>query len=255
MKIATWNINSLRVRLPHVQRWLEQTNVDVLAVQEIKMENSNFPQDAFTQLGYHCQVNGQKTYNGVAIISRFAIEAVEMALPNFLDEQRRVIAATINNIRIINLYVPNGEAVDSPKYHYKLAWLQALHDYLIDQLKQHEKVVVLGDINIAPEDQDVHDPERWRGQVLFSESERHMLQKIIQIGFKDSFRLFPQAPKLFSWWDYRAVAFRRNAGLRIDHIFLNEKLAVACQSCVIDKEPRRWEQPSDHAPVVAELIC
>jgi exodeoxyribonuclease-3 len=251
LKVATWNVNSLKVRLPHILKWLEEEKPDVLALQEIKMETKNFPEDIFKEIGYPYSIaNGQKTYNGVAIISRLPLDEIEM--PD-LDEQHRIISATVNQIRIINIYVPNGEAVDSPKYQYKLNWLLKFKKYLSQQLKIYSKVIVLGDFNIAPSDEDVHDPKIWEGQVLFSSLEKNALTEIMNLGFIDSFRLFPQPEKSFTWWDYRMLAFRRNAGLRIDHILISEKLKLFCKTCVVQKEPRRWERPSDHVPVLLTL--
>jgi len=251
MKIATWNINSLRVRLPHILEWLDKTQPDVLALQELKMEDKDFPVEIFKKLNYHVSFSGQKTYNGVAVISRTAISDPDM--PD-IDEQRRILAVTVHqDIRVINIYVPNGEAVESQKYPYKLNWLGHLKNYLHHALAKYPKLVLLGDFNIAPEDQDVYEPDLWRDKVLFSEPEKKALKEIAELGLHDSFRLFPQAPKSYSWWDYRTMAFRRNFGLRIDHILVSEELKNSCEGCVIDKAPRAWERPSDHAPVVLTL--
>jgi exodeoxyribonuclease III len=253
MKLATWNVNSLKVRLPHVLDWLAANPVDVLCLQETKQQDSDFPQAALQAAGYNSVFNGQKTYNGVAILSREPGREVQTGIPDFADEQKRVIAATINDIRVVCVYIPNGQSIDSDKYQYKLAWLTALHDWLKQELTRYPKLVLLGDYNIAPEDRDVHDPIAWQGNVLVSEPERQQFKKLIQLGLHDSFRLFEQADKSYSWWDYRMMAFRRNHGLRIDHILISEPLAAQCKSCVIDKAPRKLERPSDHTPVVVEL--
>ena len=253
MKLATWNVNSLKVRLPHVLDWLAANPVDVLCLQETKQQDSDFPQDELQAAGYHSVFSGQKTYNGVAILSRAAVSDVQMGIPDFADEQKRVIAATIDSIRVVCVYVPNGQAVDSDKYQYKLGWLNALHDWLKQELTRYPKLVVLGDYNIAPEDRDVHDPVAWQGNVLVSVPERQQLRNLLQLGLRDSFRLFEQPEKSYTWWDYRMMGFRRNHGLRIDHILISEPLVSQCKSCVIDKAPRKLERPSDHTPVVVEL--
>ncbi len=253
MKIASWNVNSLRVRLPHVMSWLTQTGTAVIALQETKTRDEQFPLDEFTGAGFEAAFSGQKTYNGVAVIARDEPTAIVTDLPGFEDPQRRVLSATVGGIRVINLYVPNGQTVGSEKYDYKLRWLDALTDYLVDELDSHEHIVVLGDFNIAPEDRDVHDPKAWEGSVLCSEPERAALRRILDLGFVDTFRLFEQEEKTFSWWDYRAAAFRRNRGLRIDLILASAMLSKTCTSSLVDREPRTWEKPSDHAPVVAEF--
>jgi exodeoxyribonuclease-3 len=253
MKLATWNVNSLKVRLPQVLQWLADNPVDVLCLQETKTTDDKFPVEAIQAAGYHVVFSGQKTYNGVAILSKHPITDVVKNNPLFEDEQQRIIAATIEGVRVVCAYVPNGQSVESDKYQYKLKWLLALRDWLKLELQAHPNLAVLGDYNIAPEDRDVHDPVLWQGQVLVSELEREALQRLIDLGFKDAFRLFDQAEKLFSWWDYRQMAFRRNMGLRIDHILLSGPLAARCSGCVIDKLPRKWEQPSDHTPVVATI--
>ena len=253
MKLATWNVNSLKVRLPHVGDWLAANPVDVLCLQETKQQDEDFPQAALQAAGYHSLFSGQKTYNGVAILSRALVSDVQIGIPNFADEQKRVIAATIDSIRVICVYIPNGQSLDSDKYHYKLAWLTALHNWLQQELTRYPKLVVLGDYNIAPEDRDVHDPVAWQGNVLVSEPERQQLKNLLQLGLHDSFRLFEQAEKSYTWWDYRMMGFRRNHGLRIDHILISEALVPLCKSCVIDKTPRKLERPSDHTPVVVEL--
>jgi len=253
MRLATWNVNSLKVRLPHVLDWLAANPVDVMCLQETKQTDSDFPQAELQAAGYHSIFSGQKTYNGVAILSRAPAAEVQIGIPDFADEQRRVIAATVNDLRVVCVYVPNGQAVDSDKYRYKLGWLDALRDWLKQELKHYPKLVLLGDYNIAPEDRDVHDPKAWEGNVLVSEPEREKLRSMEQLGLHDSFRLFDQPDKSYSWWDYRMMAFRRNHGLRIDHILISEPLVAQCKSCVIDKAPRKLERPSDHVPVVVEL--
>ncbi len=253
MKLATWNVNSLKVRLPHVLEWLAANPVDVLCLQETKQQDGDFPQAELQAAGYHSVFSGQKTYNGVAILSRVPASDVQTGIPDFVDEQKRVIAATFDDVRVVCVYVPNGQAVDSDKYYYKLAWLNALRNWLKEELTRHPKLVVLGDYNIAPEDRDVHDPVVCQGNVLVSETERIYFQNLIKLGLRDSFRLFEQAEKSFTWWDYRMMAFRRNHGLRIDHILISEPLVAQCKGCVIDKEPRKLERPSDHVPVVVEL--
>jgi exodeoxyribonuclease III len=253
MKIATWNVNSLRVRLAHVLDWLRVERPDVLAMQETKLTDSDFPAAEFAALGYQAQYSGQKTYNGVATLSRAPADAVCRELPGADDPQRRVLAANIDGVRVINVYVPNGERVGSDKYAYKLAWLERLRAFVAAELAAHRRLVVLGDFNVAPEPRDVHDPAAWEGQVLFSEPERAAVRQLFAIGLHDGFRLFDQPAGEFSWWDYRMGAFRRNRGLRIDLVALSEPLRAACVSCRIDKGPRRLERPSDHAPVVVEL--
>ena len=253
MKLATWNVNSLKVRLPHVLDWLTANPVDVLCLQETKSEDKNFPKSELRAAGYHSVFCGQKTYNGVAILSREPVDEVQFGIPGHDDEQKRVIAATFKDVRVICVYVPNGQSVDSDKYRYKLGWLDTLRDWLIQELERYPKMVLLGDYNIAPEDRDVHDPKAWEGSVLVSEPERQKLRNLEQLGLRDSFRLFEQPEKSFSWWDYRMMAFRRNLGLRIDLILISEPLVAQCKSSVIDKAPRKLERPSDHTPVVVEL--
>lgn len=253
MKLATWNVNSLNVRLPHVLDWLAAQQPDVLCLQETKQEDSKFPYAALAEAGYNALHSGQKTYNGVAILSRQPQTDILVGIPDFADEQKRVVAATVNDIRIVCAYIPNGQAVDSDKYQYKLRWLEALTAWLQQELKTYPRLVLLGDYNIAPEDRDVHDPAAWIGQVLVSPPERAAFQKIAALGLHDSFRLFEQAEASFSWWDYRMAGFRRNLGMRIDHILLSTPLVSSCKSCWIDKAPRKLERPSDHTPVVVEL--
>lgn len=253
MKLATWNVNSLKVRLPHVLDWLAANPVDVLCLQETKQQDSDFPLSVLQAAGYHSVFSGQKTYNGVAILSSAQAGEIQIGIPDFPDEQKRVIAATIDDIRVVCVYVPNGQSVDSDKYRYKLAWLAALHDWLKGELARHPKLVLLGDYNIAPEDRDVYDPGAWQGNVLVSEPERQAFRDLMQLGLHDSFRLFDQPDQSYSWWDYRMMAFRRNRGLRIDHILVSEPLVALCRSCLIDKAPRKLERPSDHTPVVLAL--
>jgi exodeoxyribonuclease-3 len=253
MKIATWNVNSLKVRLPHVLQWLQESPVDVLCIQETKLTDDKFPVAEIEAAGYHVAYTGQKTYNGVAIISRHPMTDVIKNNPLFEDEQQRLISATIEGMRIICAYIPNGQALDSDKYQYKLKWLTALQQWLTAECQTYPKLALLGDYNIAPEDRDVHDPAAWVGQNLVSEPERTAFQQLLGLNLKDAFRMFEQADKLYSWWDYRQMAFRRNMGLRIDHILLSSALAEKCSACVIDKAPRKWEQPSDHTPVIATL--
>ena len=253
MKIASWNVNSLKVRLEQVLEWLEANRPDVLVLQEIKQVTEAFPTESFTEAGYESLASGQKTYNGVAVVCRTAPADPVMDLPGFEDPQRRVLAATIDGVRVVNLYVPNGQSVGSDKYEYKLGWLAALKDYLAAELEAHEHVAVLGDFNIAPDDRDVYDPEKWGDDILCSPLEREALGRLVELGFTDTFRRFEQPEKTFSWWDYRAAGFRRNAGLRIDLILANAALAEKCTASYVDREPRTWERPSDHAPVVAEF--
>jgi exodeoxyribonuclease-3 len=253
MKIATWNVNSIKVRLPQVLQWLQDNPVDVLCLQETKMTDDKFPVAEIEAAGYQAAFAGQKTYNGVAILSKLPMTDIVRNNPRFPDEQQRIIGASIDGVRVICAYVPNGQAVGTDKYDYKLQWLDALNEWLAEEKKQHESLALLGDLNIAPEDQDVHDPAAWEGSVLVSEPERHAFRTLQQIGLKDAFRLFEQAPKSYSWWDYRQLGFQRNKGLRIDHILLSEALAKRCTACVVDKTPRKWQQPSDHAPVIAEI--
>jgi len=255
VKIATWNVNSLRVRLPQVLEWLKLNEPDLLCIQETKLQDADFPVGEFDALGYRCAFAGQKTYNGVAVAARSAIEDVETDLPGLDDAQRRVLSASIDGFQILNLYVPNGQEVGSEKYDYKLRWLEHLVAYAEALLAKHSRVVICGDFNIAPEDRDVYDPEAWRGRVLCSEPEREAFRALTAVGFKDAFRKFEQSDDAYSWWDYRAAAFRRNMGLRIDHILCSEAVYDGVTSCAIDKEPRRLKRPSDHAPVVAEITA
>ncbi|MES2741069.1 MAG: exodeoxyribonuclease III [Pseudomonadota bacterium] len=253
MKLASWNVNSLKVRLSQVLQWLGDNPVDVLCLQETKLTDDKFPFTEIEAAGYQVVFSGQKTYNGVAILSKLPIEGVVKNNPWYPDEQQRILAATIGGVRIVCAYVPNGQSVESDKYHYKLAWLAALREWLSAEAAQHTELAVLGDFNIAPQDRDVHDPVAWAGQVLVSDPERASLAALMALGLEDAFRLFEQADKSFSWWDYRQLGFRLNKGLRIDHILLSQTLAARCSACVIDRVPRKWEQPSDHAPIIATL--
>ena len=253
MKVATWNVNSLRVRLPHLLDWLAANSPDAMCLQETKCEDAHFPAAELKSAGYCAIHHGQRAYNGVAILSRAEGGRVCRGIPQFADEQSRVIAADMNGVRVVSVYVPNGQSVGSDKYAYKLRWFEALATWLELELAAYPRLAVLGDFNVAPEDRDVHDPAAWEGQVLFSEPERAALRRLFDLGFVDSFRLFEQPEKSFSWWDYRMGAFRRNMGLRIDHVLLSPELARACRSCSIDVAPRRLERPSDHAPLMCEL--
>lgn len=257
MQLATWNVNSLKVRLPQVLHWLEANPVDALCLQELKLDHDKFPLEAFTEIGYHAGWAGQKTYNGVAVISKAPGQDITRNIPGFEDHQQRVLATTLpfgnETIRVISAYCPNGQSLDSDKYVYKLAWYQAFEQWLSAEMQQHPNIAVLGDYNIAPKDEDVHNPEKWVGQILVSEPERAALERLLQLGLTDAFRLFDQPPKSFSWWDYRMNGFKRNAGMRIDHVLLSDPLVKKCSACIIDKVPRANEQPSDHTPVVATL--
>ena len=253
MKIASWNVNSLKVRLPHLIAWLEEQQPDALCLQELKLEDHNFPVAEIAAAGYQAVFSGQKTYNGVALLSRHPIDQVCVGNPHFPDEQKRLIAGTVNGTRVICSYMPNGQAVGSDKYEYKLRWLDALIAWVGDELSSHDQLALCGDYNIAPDDRDVHDPKSWAGQILCSEPERNAFQRLIGLGMADSFRLFEQAEKTFSWWDYRMLGFQKNKGLRIDHILLSNTLASRCTAAGIDRAPRKLERPSDHAPVWATL--
>ena len=253
MKLATWNINSMNVRLPHVQEWLQIHDPDVLVLQEIKQVTEKFPAEAMQALGYHSLASGQKTYNGVAVVSKAPADEPVMDFPGFDDPQRRILATTVGDLRVINLYVPNGSEVGSEKYAYKLEWLASLRRFLKSELEQYENLVVLGDFNIAPADADVYDPEKWGDAILCSPLERKALRKVLDLGLTDVFRKFEHPEGTFSWWDYRAAGFRRNAGLRIDLILTSDSMTERCTASYVDKEPRAWERPSDHAPVIAEF--
>jgi exodeoxyribonuclease-3 len=254
MKIATWNVNSVVARLPLVLRWLEEAQPDVLCLQELKCTNEKFPAEALAQIGYKAEVFGQPTYNGVAIISRHDCADVQRGMHD--DEegaQARLIAATVKGIRIVNVYVPNGQSVGTDKYIFKLKWMLRLRKFFNANYSISEKVLLCGDFNVAPEERDVHDPRLWEGKILFSKRERAALEEIKKWGFTDAFRQHTEEGGHFSWWDYRQGAFRRNLGMRIDHIWVSEPLAELCRNAWIDKEPRAWERPSDHTPVVGDF--
>ncbi len=253
MKIATWNVNSLKVRLPQVLDWLAAHEPDVFCLQETKLEDSKFPAAEIDASGYLAVYAGQKTYNGVAILCRTRAEQITVGIPGYDDPQKRVLAASINAIRVVCVYVPNGESTGSDKYRYKLEWLARLRSWLEAELAAFPRLAVVGDFNIAPDERDVHDPNVWEGQVLFSAPERAAFGDLVQLGLADGFRLFDRADKSFTWWDYRMNAFKRNLGLRIDHILLSSELARVCRRCEIDRDMRARERPSDHAPVVAEI--
>jgi len=243
----------MNVRQGHVVEWLQAHQPDILVLQEIKQLTEKFPVGALHDIGYHSIASGQKTYNGVAVISKTEPVDPVTDLPGIEDPQRRVLASTVGDVRVIDLYVPNGSEVGSEKYAYKLGWLASLREFLESELAAHENVVVLGDFNIAPADADVHDPEKWGEAILCSPPERQALKALLKLGLVDVFRNFDQPEKTFSWWDYRAAGFRRNAGLRIDLILASKTMADRCTASYVDKEPRAWERPSDHTPVVAEF--
>lgn len=251
--IATWNVNSIRARLPHLTTWLAEAAPDVVGIQETKVQDPDFPLAELQALGYHILYSGQKSYNGVALLSKQPATLLATDIPGFADPQRRVLAAQVAGITLLNLYVPNGSEVGSEKYSYKLAWLDALAKWVAQLVTRGEPLALVGDFNIAPDDRDVHDPDAWRGKILCSDAERERLQRLIDSGLSDVFRQFEQAPQSFSWWDYRGGGFRRNEGLRIDLILTSAELAKRCEGCTVDLAPRRWEKPSDHAPVVARL--
>ena len=253
MKLATWNVNSLKVRLPQVIDWLAANRPDALCLQETKTTDAGFPFAELQAVGYRAAHNGQKTYNGVAILHRDEATGITRDIPGFADEQKRVIALTLGDTRLVSVYVPNGQEVGSDKYAYKLSWFAALTAWLGEELARWPRLALLGDFNVAPEDSDVHDPGAWRERILCSTPEREAFRALLGLGFADAFRLFEQPEKSYSWWDYRNMDFRRNRGLRIDHILLSPALAADCRSCVIDKAPRKLERPSDHAPVVADI--
>jgi exodeoxyribonuclease-3 len=253
MKLATWNINSLSVRLPQVLDWLAANPVDALALQETKLTDDKFPHAELAAAGYRAQWFGQKTYNGVALLSRSDATDVVRNIPGHDDPQARVIAGTVSGVRLIGAYFPNGQAPDSDKFGYKMRWLQALRDWVRDELARHSELVLMGDFNIAPEDRDVYDPVAWAGQIHCTPEEREHFRALVALGLYDAFRLFEQPPRNWSWWDYRNLAFRKNQGLRIDHILVSEALKPRVTVCSIDKQPRRNERPSDHAPVWASI--
>lgn len=253
MTLATWNVNSLRVRLEQVLAWLQQHKPDVLALQEIKVTDELFPVEAFSALGYHVAVSGQPTYNGVAILSRAPLKDVVVGIPDYDDPQKRVLAATVADLRILCIYVPNGASVDSDKYEYKLHWFDRLLAYVKNTLAAHPQTIILGDYNIAPEDRDVHDPIAWQGHVLVSPKERACFEALLALGFSDTFRVLASEDNSYTWWDYRMNGFKRNHGLRIDHILATPAVMARAERCVVDKLPRAMERPSDHAPVILQL--
>ncbi|MDE2077269.1 MAG: exodeoxyribonuclease III [Burkholderiales bacterium] len=258
MRLATWNVNSLSVRLPQLLDWLQAHPVDALVLQETKLTDDKFPHAELAAAGYQAQWFGQRTYNGVALLTKSASTDIIKNIPDFVDEQARVIAGTVldpslGSVRVIGAYFPNGQAPDSDKFVYKLSWLEALQAWLSNELKQHPQVVLMGDFNIAPTDMDVYDPIAWKDQIHCTVPEREHFQRLLDLGFSDAFRLFEQPAKSWSWWDYRNLAFRKNQGLRIDHILVSPALKSKVQACVIDKAPRKNERPSDHAPVVVTI--
>ncbi len=253
MKIASWNVNSLKVRLPHLTQWLADAQPDIMALQETKLEDAKFPVDELASAGYRVAYSGQKTYNGVAILAREEPRGIVTDIPGFDDPQRRILAASIGDLRVVNLYVVNGKAVGDEKYAYKLTWLSKVRDFLAAELERYPNLVVLGDFNICPDARDVYDPLAWGDDILCSPPERAGLKAITELGLHDSFRLFEQGNQHFSWWDYRQAGFRRNLGLRIDLILISESLRAAATGAAIDITPRRWERPSDHTPVTLDL--
>jgi exodeoxyribonuclease III len=253
VKLASWNVNSLNVRLPRLLDWLAANQPDAIGLQETKLEDPRFPTMELAAAGYQSVFSGQRTYNGVAILSRLPAADVQADMPQFPDDHKRVLTASVNDIRFVCFYVPNGQSIESDKYQYKLRWLAAATAYVRDELARHPRLAVVGDMNIAPEDRDVHDPLLWRGQVLCTDAERAAFRDWLALGMKDAFRLFDQPEKTFSWWDYRQLAFPKNRGLRIDHILLSPDLAASCTSCRIDRQARKGAKPSDHAPVIAEI--
>ncbi len=253
MKIASWNVNSLNVRMPHLTDWLKSAAPDIVALQETKTEDAKFPAAALAELGYQSVFSGQKTYNGVAVLARVAPDAMLTDIDGLTDPQRRILAVTVDGVRIVNLYVVNGQEVGSEKFAYKLDWLAKVRAFLADEIRRYPNLVVLGDFNIAPDDRDVHDPQAWHEQILCSTPERDALKAILAVGLHDSFRLFDDGAGHYSWWDYRQGAFRRNLGLRIDLVLASDALRARCRAASIDRAPRTWERPSDHAPVVLEL--
>jgi exodeoxyribonuclease III len=253
VKLATWNVNSLSVRLPHLLAWLDDNPVDVIVLQETKLTDDKFPRAEIEAAGYRTAIHGQKTYNGVALLSRDEASAVVRNIPGFVDEQARVITATVAGLRVVGAYVPNGQAPGTDKFEYKMQWLRGLRDWLREELAEHPRLMLMGDFNIAPEDRDVCDPVAWAGQIHCTDEERAHFRHLLELGLVDAFRLFEQPPKSWTWWDYRQLAFRRNQGLRIDHILASQAMRPAIKACTIDKAPRKLERPSDHAPVIVEL--
>jgi exodeoxyribonuclease-3 len=253
VKLATWNVNSLSVRLPHLLAWLGDNPVDVMVLQETKLTDDKFPRAEIEAAGYKTAIHGQKTYNGVALLSRDEASAVVKNIPGFVDEQARVITATVAGLRVVGAYVPNGQAPGTDKFEYKMQWLRGLRDWLREELAEHPRLMLMGDFNIAPEDRDVCDPVAWAGQIHCTDEERAHFRHLLDLGLVDAFRLFEQPPRSWTWWDYRQLAFRRNQGLRIDHILASQAMRPAIKACTIDKAPRKLERPSDHAPVIVEL--
>ncbi len=253
MRLATWNVNSLSVRLPQLLDWLAANPVDALVLQETKLTDDKFPQADLEAAGYQSQWFGQKTYNGVALLTKSPSTDIVKNIPGLADEQARVIAGTVDGIRVVGAYFPNGQAPDSDKFVYKMGWLTALHAWIRDELTRHPRLVLMGDFNIAPTDADVYDPVAWKDQIHCTVEERTHFQQLCELGLVDAFRLFDQPPKPWSWWDYRNLAFRKNQGLRIDHILVSQALQSQVTECVIDKAPRKNERPSDHAPVIVTL--
>ena len=253
MKIASWNVNSLKVRLPQLMEWLDTYRPDIVCLQETKLEDHAFPQQEIEAAGYSVCFSGQKTYNGVALLSRMAPQDIAFGNPHFADPQKRLIAASIGSYRVICAYVPNGQEVGSDKYAYKLDWLRALHEWLSEEIAAHSTLIVAGDFNIAPDDRDVYDPLAWSGKILCSDAERSALGQILNLGLKDSFRLFDQPERTYSWWDYRMLGFQKNRGLRIDHILVSDAVKSSVTACTIDRTPRKNKQPSDHTPVIVTL--
>ncbi len=258
MKIATWNVNSLNVRLPHVIDWVKKNQPDILCLQETKQINDKFQYEAFSDIGYHSYHNGQKTYNGVAIISKKELNHINFNLPDFDDPQKRIISGTWNSnsnekIYIVCAYIPNGQSVGSDKFIYKINWLNKFYEWVEELTKKYDGIILTGDFNIAPEDKDCHDPNQWVGQILVSPEEREFFNNILNIGFHDSYRKINPEKQEYSWWDYRMAGFRRNLGMRIDHILVSSKIISEVKNSYIDKEPRKLERPSDHTPVVTEL--
>jgi len=253
VKLATWNVNSLAVRLPQLLDWLAAHPVDAIVLQETKLTDDKFPQAEIAEAGYQAQWFGQKTYNGVALLSRVPATDVVRNIVGFADEQARVIGGTVGGLRVIGAYFPNGQAPGTDKFEYKLSWMRALRDWLREELATHPQLVLMGDFNVAPEDRDVHDPLAWAGQIHCTDEEREHFRQLLALGLHDAFRLFEQPPRSWSWWDYRNLAFRKNQGLRIDHILVSDALKSRVTACTIDKAPRKNERPSDHAPVIVEI--
>jgi exodeoxyribonuclease-3 len=251
--LATWNVNSLAVRLPQLLDWLREHPVDAIVLQETKLADDKFPVDEIEAAGYRALWHGQKTYNGVALLTRDGTSDAQRNIPGFDDDQARVIAATVGGLRVIGAYFPNGQAPGSDKFAYKMRWIEALRNWVRTELAAHPRLVLMGDFNIAPEDRDVHDPVAWAGQIHCTDEEREHFRQLVGLGLVDAFRLFEQPPKSWSWWDYRNLAFRKNQGLRIDHVLVGQALRGAVSACTIDKAPRKNERPSDHAPVVVTL--